>query len=965
MAFDVRAMENIATAPASPADRLTAAWISAAILACFAAVLPLSDLRLSTTAAFVPAVLSAAIVAEILTALLLFVQYRIARQSKLALLSLAYASSAVLIAFYMLTFPRVFSEMGLFGSTLQTAAWLAIAERETFIVLLIAFALADRYNWSLGRKAVRLITAGVSVWLAAVIYCAVAVALPPVLIDGHATALWYQVIVPLTVASALIGMLLLSTGGLRTLTQVWMIVVGLIYCCETIANAVFSGGRYTLGWYTGRSAVLAGASVLLAVFLVKINDLMFRLTRRNRALTERTELAELEAAEGELRYRSLANVVPQLIWTANAAGEVDYVNDRWIGYTGLDVRETRSAGWLSVFDEAGRIIPRTAWAESLRRGRPFHGEHRLREATTGRLRWFLVDVIPMHDESGAIVRWIGASTDIDRSKRIEEREAFLAAAGDRLSASLDLTATLTTIANVVIGPMASWTRVDLLDEDGRFLTAIASSGLASEDGFLRAIAGQRIGGPLEAIFTAAIRGREPAVERDIALLAGASGVTGGSAIVVPLMSGEAPLGVLTLVNVTRVKPDDDDLAVARDFGRRAAQALDHARRYERERATADSFQRAMLPHVMPQIENVSFSASYSAASESRRVGGDFYDAFALADGRVALTIGDVTGHGLEAAVIMGEIRQSLRAAASFDDTAPSSILDRASRLLIGSGRSVFVTAVFGVLDPRTGLFEYATAGHPSPIVYDGETPQRLASSGLPIGLREDEGVDFAITLPAACTIVLYTDGLIEFGRDLEEGERRLDEAIALVSRNAEADIAGSIMQRVLGADQATDDIAILTATIHSLPEAAHEPLRRWRFSSSDNRTGVIVRHEIGRFVAAWTGDGERQYDAELAFGEMFANVVRHAPGPVEVILRDTERGAELRVNDRGPGFREPSEPAETYAESGRGLHLVRAVSDEVVISVNEQLGTSVTVLFARSVAAGHLRAHQTHDASRF
>jgi PAS domain S-box-containing protein len=750
--------------------------------------------------------------------------------------------------------------------------------------------------------------------------------------------------VPINLTAAFIAIALLAASRLRTVTQVWLIIVALIYCCETVANSIFSGGRYTLGWYTGRAYVLASATVMLAVFVVKINDLMLRLTRRNRTLTERTEIAELEAAEGELRYRSLANVVPQLIWTASASGEIDYVNDRWVDFTGLDVRETRRDGWLTALDERGRLQPRVAWKEALRAGRPFGGEYRLREAATGRLRWFLVDVIPMHDDSGAVARWIGSLTDIDRSKRTEEREAFLAAAGDRLSASLDLTATLETIADVIIGPMAVWARVDLLGEDGRFVNVNASSTLAGEASLLRPLQGKRVDAALERLFAEAIARREPAIERDIAVLAGGlRGFRGASAILVPLMSGDAPFGVLTLVNAESAEPDEEDIAVARDFGRRAAQALDHARRYERERTTADSFQRAMLPQVLPQLANISFSASYSAASETRRVGGDFYDAFVLADGRVALTIGDVTGHGLEAAVIMGEIRQSLRAAASFEDAEPSSILDRASRLLVGSGRGVFVTAVFGVLDPRTGVFEYATAGHPSPIVFDGTRTARLAGSGLPIGLRDGDGVDFALTLPAPCTIVLYTDGLIEFARDLDEGERRLDDAIAALDTTSD-DLAGGIMERVLGSDEANDDIAILTATIHSLPQRAPEELRRWRFASSDDRTAVLVRHEIGRLTAAWSAD-DRRYDGELAFGEMFSNVVRHAPGIVDVEMRATPRGAELFVTDRGAGFRTPAKTFDMFAESGRGLELVRAVSDDVTIVAAAHGGTTVHAIF--------------------
>jgi serine phosphatase RsbU (regulator of sigma subunit)/anti-sigma regulatory factor (Ser/Thr protein kinase) len=467
---------------------------------------------------------------------------------------------------------------------------------------------------------------------------------------------------------------------------------------------------------------------------------------------------------------------------------------------------------------------------------------------------------------------------------------------------------------------------------------------------LRAQVGRPVEAPLARLLFDALERREPQTGADVAVLRGPSaGVRDGNAIVVPLVSADAPLGALTLVHTGASYPDAEDVAIARDFGRRAAQALDHARRYERERATADSFQRAMLPQVLPDLPNVSFSASYSAASESRRVGGDFYDAFPLADGRVALTIGDVTGHGLEAAVIMGEIRQSLRAAASFENASPASVLNRASRLLVASGRSVFVTAVFGVLDTRTGLFEYATAGHPSPVVSDGRSLTRLAGAGLPIGLRDDDGVDFALTLPPACAIVLYTDGLIEFARDLAEGERRLDAAILGQARLRGDGAAAQIMSQVLRDDQATDDIAVLTATIHGLPEPRSD-MRAWRFASDDARTAVMVRHEIGSLVAAWTGDDARRFSAELAFGELFSNVLRHAPGVAGVRVIATARGVELSVNDRGSGFAEPGSPADMFAESGRGLQIVRALCDEVTIERNDYGGTTVCVVFSRAAA---------------
>jgi PAS domain S-box-containing protein len=920
MAFDARAMENIATAPATRTDRILAAWLAAGIIACFTAVIPLSDHRFAPTAAFVPAVLSAAILAQVLTAILFYLQYRVARQSQLALLALAYASSSVFTLCYMLTFPQVFAPTGLLHAGRQTASWLACFERENFGLLLIAFACADRFGWRTGRRTVRWLAAGVAGWVFVLVALAVRAPLPELLTGEHGTAFWTHVVLPLNIATAFAAIVLLAASGLRTVTQVWLLIVALIYFSETLANSVFSGARFTLGWFAGRSFVFGGASVILAVFLVKINDIIVLLTGRNTALAARTELAESEAAEGELRYHSLANVVPQLIWTANAAGGVDYVNERWVAFTGLNARETLRLGWEAALDERDEPAQRSRWTESLRTGRPFGGECRLRDAASGRPRWFLIDVLPMRDENDEIVRWIAACTDIDRSKHTEDREAFLAAAGDRLSASLDLDATLATIADVLTGTLATWVRVDLIGDDGRFANA---------------------GHTLARRFADVLATAEPAIEPDLALLG--APMSTGKAIIVPLLSGEAALGMLTLVRDDPAYPDAEDVAIARDFGRRAAQALDHARRYERERTTADSFQRAMLPYVMPQIDNVSFSASYSAASESRRVGGDFYDAFLLPDGRVALTIGDVTGHGLEAAVIMGEIRQSLRAAASFEAASPSSILDRASRLLVGSGRSVFVTAVFGVLDTRTGTFEYATAGHPSPIVYDGLRLTRLAGSGLPIGLRDDDGVDFAITLPPACTIVLYTDGLIEFARDLDEGERRLDAAILALDGPAGDGAAAAIMQRVLGSDQATDDIAILTATIHALPERARDDMRGWHFASSDERTAVLVRHEIGALLAAWTGDESRRNAGELAFGEAFSNVVRHAPGPAEVRLSALPHGIELSVADCGGGFTGSPHPAEALAESGRGLQLLGAVADDVSIGANARGGATVRV----------------------
>jgi PAS domain S-box-containing protein len=959
MTFDVRAMENIATAPASDAERIAARWAAAFSVVAFAAMLPFGYQQLPATAAFVPAVIGAGVLAELLTALLFYVQYRIARSAQLAVLAIGYGASACLTLFYILTFPNVFSATGLFHATLQTAAWASAFEKIGFGLSLIAFALAGRPGVAISRTAVRLAAAVVAVLVVCIAMASISSPLPR-LLDEHvrATRFFEVVVEPIQFALYGIALVLLFAGRRHTVTQVWLVVVVLLRLLEAFTVSGFGAGRYTLFWYAGRTFMLASSSVMLGVFVVKLNDLLLRLARRNLALTERTEVAELELAEGELRYRTLANVVPQLIWSANASGEVDYVNDRWIVYTGLDARETRLVGWRGALDDSQPTSLNDAWHASLRTGQPFSGEYQLREGRSARLRWFLITAIAIRDLGGAVTRWIGSCTDIDQQKRIEEREAFLARAGDRLSASLDMNATLEGIAALVVGRMAVWARVDLLDEENRFVAVTVASSLPDEERALRTLLGRAAGDRLDDIFTAALGRREPLVDRDPRAFAGdARGVRTGTAIVVPLTSGEVFLGTLTLVRGDNGAPEPDEIAVARDFGRRAAQALDHARLYERERSTADALQRAMLPQALPQLPGVAFSASYSAASESQRVGGDFYDAFALPDGRVALTIGDVTGHGLEAAVIMGEIRQTLRAA-SFERAEPAAILDRASKLLVASGRTVFVTAIFGVLDTRTGRFEYATAGHPAPLVYDGTTLKRLTTSGLPIGLRDDEGVDFALTLAPHCTLVLYTDGLLEFSRDLADGERRIEAAIRELDVDDSDHLAGAIMKRVLLDDEPTDDIAILTATLGALAATAPFEEYEWRFSSSDARTATLVRHEIGALVAAWTGRTGIFLESELVFGELFSNVVRHAPGPIVVRAAATLNGAELVVTDRGCGFPVAARAIDQLAESGRGLHLVRALGDAVRIEPSPS-GTRVSVAFHRVVAPAARR--QTRD----
>jgi len=943
-AFDARAIGNIATAPAEAGDRRWALVTIAILSAAFVATLPFAHVRLPVVPGFVPAIEGAGIVALVLTALLLYVQYRIERDLKLALLAIAYGCSASIMTLYLVAFPGVLSVGALGGS--QAAAYFYVVAKIAFGGFMIAEGLAAFRGWRMSRDGVRRIAAltafGIVAFAAVVIVAGEH--LPTAVRGTEFTGGWANVVVRALALELLIAAAVVANGW-RSVTGVWLSVVMIARTYGVISGAVLSAGRYSFGWYTGRIEELAAAVIVLAVFLVKINDLMLRLAARSRSTAE-------ALAVGEARYASLANVVPQLIWTTNGDGDIEYVNDRWVAYTGYDLNGSRDGGWRTAIHPEQQISILERWRTSVRTGEPFAAEYRLREGATGRYRWFLVNAVPARGKRDEVLAWIGTCTDVDSQKRLEEREAFLARASERLSASLDVNATVSAIKSLLIPRLAERTWVALLDDDGRYiLTGLGSTDIGDELESRRSI-GTPLQPALHEAVARIVSAGEPVVldQPDRFPDAWVRTLPAGAAMIVPLASGDVTVGAMAIVRANGRAYDGDHVAVVREFARRAALSLEHARLYERERTTADALQHAMLPAQLPMLPDIRFSASYSAASESQRVGGDFYDAFALPDGRVAVTIGDVTGHGLEAAVIMGEIRQALRAA-SFESADPSAILDRASRLLVASGRTVFVTAVFGVLDPITGRFAYATAGHPPPIVASGTDLHALPSAGLPIGLRDDEGVDFALRLKAPCTLVLFTDGLLEFARDIMAGQRRIEDAIRALAGTDVDHLAAALMKEVLGQDEPTDDIAILTMTIDRLATDLPGDEHEWRFAAEDGRTGAMVRRSVGALFAAWTGEEETRFAAELAFGELLANAVRHAPGAVRVLAStDGERGGQLVVEDGGAGFTPTTQEPNPLAERGRGLGLVRAVASDVTIDAMRR-GTRVTVTFGVPVAS--------------
>ena len=237
--------------------------------------------------------------------------------------------------------------------------------------------------------------------------------------------------------------------------------------------------------------------------------------------------------------------------------------------------------------------------------------------------------------------------------------------------------------------------------------------------------------------------------------------------------------------------------------------------YRQQRLVAESFQQAALPRSLPRVSGMRFDAVYEPSSREMQVGGDWYDAFTLPDGSVAICVGDVNGHGLEAAVLMSKVRQSVRAvairAAQFKNCDPVSVLGSVEEMMLMEDEDAMASAFFGIIDPVTRTMQFASAGHPPALLQrrDGSI-EDLWSSGTPLGWRFNvERVARTISLSDAALLVCYTDGLIEASRDLLEGEQRLREAVRRCAA-LEIERPASVLLRAVIDAAPADDIAILT-----------------------------------------------------------------------------------------------------------------------------------------------------------
>jgi GAF domain-containing protein/anti-sigma regulatory factor (Ser/Thr protein kinase) len=403
---------------------------------------------------------------------------------------------------------------------------------------------------------------------------------------------------------------------------------------------------------------------------------------------------------------------------------------------------------------------------------------------------------------------------------------------------------------------------------------------------------------------------------------------------VPLIVEGRLVGVLHVGTFAPRDFNEGDVDLLQAVGDRVALAIEHDRLFEQHRV-AQMLQRSLLPSELPQPSGLSFSARYLPAAAKQLVGGDWYDVIVLPDGRVGVGIGDVVGHGLEAATLMGALRSALQAYA-VQGLTPGEIAPLLARFAQTTVNARMATYVYGVIDSERRSFTFVNGSHPPPVVVRPDGTAEVLESPLlpPLGTTLMATVEETrIELTPGMTLAFYTDGLVE-----RRGERlatRQDELhAAAAAAPAEPDLlCDALIEHMIGSEPPADDVAVLT-------------VQRTATGDEQLNLKVAARPEelaaIRRLLRGWLSDAgadRRAIEAVLlASGEACTNAIEHAYGPGEQTfdLEGARDGDDIILVIRDSGrWRAPR-----GQNRGRGLGLMETFMDEVEVTPSAT-GTAV------------------------
>ncbi|MFD0057936.1 PP2C family protein-serine/threonine phosphatase [Streptomyces sp. NPDC127168] len=412
-------------------------------------------------------------------------------------------------------------------------------------------------------------------------------------------------------------------------------------------------------------------------------------------------------------------------------------------------------------------------------------------------------VVALHAELDAAGRAQREAFAAERKARTEAENArrrltFLADASAVLTASLDHHEIVRRLPELLVPEYAASVDVWLFEQDdGRPVQAHPAA----------AVVAARTGRPQ---YAATQPGGLPGVQDQPPSALDAD----RPALCIPLPTRQAPQGVVTL-SPPGEQWDPDDAVMLVELTRRASIAIDHARRYQHNRDIAETLQRALLTEL-PSPAGLGLAARYLPATHGLNIGGDWYDAFRQPDGGVITVVGDVTGHGLRAAVMMSQLRTALRAYA-VDGGSPGRLLTRLHTFLHHLQPDLFATAVIARFHPDDPTLTWAAAGHPPPVLRTPDGQVRIlddkpgAMLGIPL---RQEIADHTVPLAPGSTLALYTDGLVERrAQGIDPGIGRLADALgSFAPAKLETDLEGAadgLLDPLLSDSERDDDVCLL------------------------------------------------------------------------------------------------------------------------------------------------------------
>jgi len=569
----------------------------------------------------------------------------------------------------------------------------------------------------------------------------------------------------------------------------------------------------------------------------------------------------------------------------------------------------------------------------------------------GRMNAWLARMAPITDGTGRVRGVCVAAHDFTEQYLAQERLQLVNEASVRVGTTLDVTRTAQELADVCVPALGDFVSIDLLDppEAGgesftdRLTAPISLRRAAHQSvnpGSPEAVAKQ---GQIEVYPASSPQADSMVVGHTIV----ASTDTGDladwlswdkarldriqqhgihSTMSVPIQARGQTLGVAVLARFRRAdRFTPDDVLLAEEVTARAAVCIDNARRYSRERETALALQRSLLPRSLPRTAAVEAASRYLPAARAG-VGGDWFDVIPLSGTRVAMVVGDVIGHGVQASATMGRLRTAVRTLADID-LAPDELLTHLDDLVVrlsaeaggsGSPGEVGATCLYAVYDPVSRRCTLARAGHPAPVMLPpGGTPQEIdLPPGPPLGLG---GLPFECTeveLPEGTVLSLYTDGLIETReRDVDASHALLCEALATGSDSLD-ETCERVLQQLLPPGGALDDVALLLARTLGLPASQ---VATWDIPA-DPALVSPIRKQVVTQLDRWD-QSDAAFTAELVVSELVTNALRYGAHPIRLRLIHDASTLICEVSDTShtaPHLRR----AKTWDEGGRGLLLV-------------------------------------------